>query len=73
MAGASVRPVCGAGSLLPGLTVCWRAVYVICRRGNDSQRATLLLQRALPTLTVRNVRGGVYAWRREVDAAFPSY
>ncbi|RKP04711.1 hypothetical protein THASP1DRAFT_20824, partial [Thamnocephalis sphaerospora] len=47
-------------------------VYVICRLGNDSQRAVQLLrQHAYPH--VCDVRGGLLAWTHEVDACFPIY
>ena len=48
-------------------------VYVMCRRGNDSQRATALLQQRLPYLQVRNVWGGVEAWHHLIDPQFPLY
>ena len=46
-------------------------VFVLCRRGNDSRRATQeLLDRGLDA---RNVNGGLESWRKDVDPAFPSY
>ena len=47
-------------------------VYVICRRGNDSQRAVLKLASHGITNT-RNVVGGVAAWHQYVDSDFPIY
>lgn len=47
-------------------------VYVICRRGNDSQRAVLKLAGHGITNT-RNVIGGVAAWHQQVDSDFPIY
>lgn len=49
-----------------------RPVYVVCRRGNDSQRAVQLLQPAgFPH--AKDLRGGLQAWAEEADAAFPVY
>lgn len=50
-------------------------VYVICRRGNDSQIAA---QRLLSNLSesgveVKDVIGGLHAWTRDIDAEFPIY
>lgn len=47
-------------------------VYVICRRGNDSQRAVVKLAGHGITNT-RNVVGGVAAWHQQVDSEFPIY
>lgn len=47
-------------------------IYVLCRRGVDSNTAAALLHgRGLPN--VFNVTGGLEAWRRDVDQAFPMY
>jgi len=48
------------------------AIYTICRRGNDSQRALLKLE-ALGFNSVKNITGGVAAWAQEVDPKFPTY
>ena len=60
-------------------------VYVICRRGNDSVRATLLLLSALrsnPSISapcrlneanLLNIDGGLHAWSNQVDHHFPAY
>nr|XP_008248647.3 adenylyltransferase and sulfurtransferase MOCS3 [Oryctolagus cuniculus] len=53
-------------------------VYVICKLGNDSQKAVRLLQ-ALPrvpelaSLRVQDVAGGLMAWAAKVDGSFPQY
>jgi len=46
--------------------------YVVCRRGNDSQRALAALRRAGISQGV-DVVGGMEAWAREVDTSFPMY
>lgn len=47
-------------------------VYVICRRGNDSQLATeFLLRRGVKF--VRNIAGGLVRWVADVDSDFPVY
>eukprot|EP00741_Cyanophora_paradoxa_P011748 tig00020563_g11352.t1 len=50
-------------------------VYVVCRRGNDSQRAAArLLERGLaPRGSLFSLDGGVAAWADDVDPAFPKY
>eukprot|EP00887_Chlorella_sp_A99_P001231 scaffold14.g1231.t1 len=48
------------------------ALYVVCRRGNDSQRAVVRL-RELGLGQATDVVGGMEAWAREVDPGFPRY
>ncbi|XP_043279425.1 adenylyltransferase and sulfurtransferase MOCS3 [Venturia canescens] len=50
-------------------------VYVLCRRGNDSQRAVKLLKSFIddPTINVRDIIGGIHAWSRQIDPTFPIY
>lgn len=50
-------------------------VYVVCRRGNDSQKAVLKLEKALQdqNVVVRDLEGGLHAWARKVDSDFPIY
>ena len=49
-----------------------RPLYVVCRRGNDSQRAVAALRRAGISHGV-DVVGGMEAWARDVDPSFPTY
>ncbi|XP_034253289.1 adenylyltransferase and sulfurtransferase MOCS3 [Thrips palmi] len=50
-------------------------VYVVCRRGNDSQKAVLMLEKVLKdqNVAVRDLTGGLHAWARKVDSDFPIY
>ena len=48
-------------------------IYVICRRGNDSQIATNLLRGLLPGINIRDVIGGLHAWTKHIDNNFPRY
>ena len=48
-------------------------VYCICRRGRASVAATQLLLQQNPKWTVRNIQGGLNAWRDTVDPSFPKY
>jgi adenylyltransferase/sulfurtransferase len=50
-------------------------VYVVCRRGNDSQRAVRLLQEKFSDLNliIKDIEGGLHAWARDVDKSFPVY
>lgn len=47
-------------------------VFVVCRRGNDSQRAVSRL-RELGLTTATDMIGGMEAWARDVDPTFPLY
>eukprot|EP01042_Synura_sphagnicola_P000534 gene534-571_t len=54
------------------------ALYVMCRRGNDSQVATrhlrsLGLDPSSAVACAWNVIGGISAWSKEVDNSLPSY
>ncbi|CAK9321817.1 unnamed protein product [Citrullus colocynthis] len=47
-------------------------LYVVCRRGNDSQRAVKYLQeKGFPS--AKDIIGGLEGWAHEVDPTFPSY
>jgi len=52
-------------------------VILICRRGNDSQRACLALSQYVKQkelkVSVRDVTGGLQAWARHIDSSFPIY
>ncbi|CAH1398974.1 unnamed protein product [Nezara viridula] len=49
-------------------------VYVICRRGNDSQKAVKKLRELmLLNQDFFDVRGGLHAWARDIDHTFPIY
>ncbi|KAJ8754892.1 hypothetical protein K2173_015404 [Erythroxylum novogranatense] len=47
-------------------------LYVVCRRGNDSQRAVQILHSKGFT-SARDITGGLEAWARDVDPKFPTY
>lgn len=47
--------------------------YVICRRGNDSQKAVKILQKYFNKFQWYDVIGGLYAWHDEIDHDFPIY
>ncbi|XP_043932101.1 adenylyltransferase and sulfurtransferase MOCS3 isoform X2 [Protopterus annectens] len=52
-------------------------VYVICKQGNDSQKAVKILETMsgleLCTLLVKDIQGGLMAWSQKVDTSFPQY
>lgn len=52
-------------------------VYVICKQGNDSQKAVKILQEMLNnelcSLSVKDIRGGLMTWARTIDPTFPQY
>ena len=49
------------------------SVVLVCRRGNDSQTAVQLLQTLSSDLNIKDIRGGLHAWARDVDHDFPVY
>ncbi|KAF7704415.1 hypothetical protein HF521_021487 [Silurus meridionalis] len=52
-------------------------VYVICKLGNDSQKAVQLLEKMsgieLEHITVKDITGGLMAWANKIDQSFPKY
>ncbi|XP_042555171.1 adenylyltransferase and sulfurtransferase MOCS3 [Dipodomys spectabilis] len=53
-------------------------LYVICKLGNDSQKAVRILQslstaQGVDAVTVQDVVGGLMAWAAKIDATFPQY
>lgn len=59
-------------------------VYVVCRRGNDSQMAVQLLQRHNEEVTaevtvqgggvcIKDILGGLAEWTNAIDPHFPHY
>ncbi|GAB2277759.1 Adenylyltransferase and sulfurtransferase MOCS3 [Dionaea muscipula] len=47
-------------------------LYVMCRRGNDSQRAVKLLHEK-GFCSAKDIIGGLESWARDVDHNFPAY
>jgi adenylyltransferase and sulfurtransferase len=47
-------------------------VFVVCRRGNDSQLAVKYLKEELQIVS-KDLIGGLHAWSRRVDSNFPIY
>lgn len=56
-------------------------MYILCRRGNDSQKAVRLLQNEHSinemlidqSINIKDVKGGLHSWTHTVDNAFPIY
>ncbi|KAM9316711.1 adenylyltransferase and sulfurtransferase MOCS3 [Gastrophryne carolinensis] len=52
-------------------------VIVICKLGNDSQKAVKILQQFLEDgtdrITVKDIAGGLMAWSEKIDPTFPKY
>lgn len=48
-------------------------IFVVCRRGNDSQLAVKRLQTLCANSSPRDVIGGLHAWSQYVDPMFPKY
>ncbi|XP_025152981.1 adenylyltransferase and sulfurtransferase MOCS3 isoform X1 [Harpegnathos saltator] len=50
-------------------------LYLLCRRGNDSQKAVQCLKKTFTenTLNIRDIIGGIHAWSNEIDPNFPKY
>ena len=55
--------------------ICDSAVYVVCRHGNDSQKAVLQLRERLrdQPVVVKDIIGGLTAWTQKIDPKFPTY
>lgn len=49
-----------------------KPVFVVCRRGNDSQLAVRHLAEKLNVIS-RDLKGGLHAWTRWIDKDFPIY
>ncbi|XP_009079016.1 PREDICTED: adenylyltransferase and sulfurtransferase MOCS3 [Acanthisitta chloris] len=52
-------------------------VYVVCKLGNDSQKAVKILQE-LPAIecgsvVAKDIKGGLMAWATKIDPTFPQY
>ncbi|KAL8877188.1 MAG: hypothetical protein Q9198_004753 [Flavoplaca austrocitrina] len=51
-----------------------RCAFMVCRRGNDSQLAATMLKRRKTGFDyIVEIKGGLEAWRRDVDPTFPDY
>lgn len=50
-----------------------KPIYVLCRRGNDSQIAVKLLRDKGFQGTVLNLKGGLEEWSKSIDPSFPLY
>ncbi|KAM4693321.1 adenylyltransferase and sulfurtransferase MOCS3 [Discoglossus pictus] len=54
-----------------------KRVIVICKLGNDSQKAVKILQelsgKEVDTLVSKDVQGGLMAWAAKIDPTFPQY
>lgn len=50
-------------------------LYLLCRRGNDSQKAAQYLKKIFTedTIKVRDIIGGIHAWSNKIDQKFPKY
>ena len=49
------------------------SVFVICHRGNDSQKAVVRLRELFPLAQFKDIVGGYEAWAKQVDDKFPTY
>ncbi|XP_054835511.1 adenylyltransferase and sulfurtransferase MOCS3 [Eublepharis macularius] len=52
-------------------------VYVVCKLGNDSQKAVKILQglsyQGLGLISVKDIKGGLMAWANKINPEFPQY
>uniref|UniRef100_A0AAY4CMD3 Adenylyltransferase and sulfurtransferase MOCS3 n=1 Tax=Denticeps clupeoides TaxID=299321 RepID=A0AAY4CMD3_9TELE len=52
-------------------------VYVVCKLGNDSQKAVQVLETMsgaeVDCITVKDICGGLMAWAQKIDSSFPKY
>ncbi|KAI4113385.1 MAG: hypothetical protein LQ345_005624 [Seirophora villosa] len=50
------------------------SIFTICRQSNDSQLAAKFLRGRFPHCKfIGDIKGGLEAWRKEVDSTFPDY
>ncbi|KAI4288373.1 MAG: hypothetical protein L6R35_002361 [Caloplaca aegaea] len=67
------RPA-GQPSHHPDITPDEVSVFTICRHSNDSQLAAKFLRGRFPHCKfIGDIKGGLEAWRKEVDPTFPDY
>ncbi|XP_041810012.1 adenylyltransferase and sulfurtransferase MOCS3 [Chelmon rostratus] len=56
---------------------CRPPVYVICKLGNDSQKAVQVVEKMsgseVDSVTVKDICGGLMAWAKRIDPTFPQY
>lgn len=50
-----------------------KQIILVCRKGNDSYVAAEALRKCNSSCNVRDVTGGIDAWRKEIDSSFPDY
>ena len=50
-------------------------IILVCRRGNDSQKAVNLLKDNIKNLSldIKDITGGLHAWSDKIDNKFPKY
>lgn len=48
-----------------------RTVFVVCRRGNDSQQAVKILKEH--SIIAKDIIGGLEEWSKSIDSNFPTY
>uniref|UniRef100_A0A8C0FML9 Molybdenum cofactor synthesis 3 n=1 Tax=Bubo bubo TaxID=30461 RepID=A0A8C0FML9_BUBBB len=52
-------------------------VYVVCKLGNDSQKAVRILQelpvKEFGSVLAKDIKGGLMAWASKIDPTFPQY
>ncbi|NWT84099.1 MOCS3 sulfurtransferase, partial [Lanius ludovicianus] len=52
-------------------------VYVVCKLGNDSQKAVKILQelpaKEFGSVLAKDIKGGLMAWATKIDLTFPQY
>uniref|UniRef100_A0A3B5JYT1 Adenylyltransferase and sulfurtransferase MOCS3 n=1 Tax=Takifugu rubripes TaxID=31033 RepID=A0A3B5JYT1_TAKRU len=65
-------------SILKSANVCLLCpVYVICKLGNDSQKAVQVMEKMsgseVDAVTVKDICGGLMAWAKTIDSTFPQY
>lgn len=59
------------------LSLWFLPVYVLCKQGNDSQKAVQVLEKMsgseVDTVSVKDICGGLVAWAVKIDPTFPQY
>ena len=63
------------------LACCSVSVFVVCKQGNESQKAVLMMKKYVEEqfsnfkekIKIKDLIGGLTAWSSQIDRTFPTY
>ncbi|CAF0902241.1 unnamed protein product [Brachionus calyciflorus] len=50
-----------------------KSIFLVCRRGNDSQLAVEILEKHFNDKEIKDLIGGLQTWSKEIEPDFPKY